>query len=90
MFGGENSGASRGSLAEGNHIAYALFKAVRTVDTVVLGRVANNRVTTARREAVLTVDLVLAAVDTVGASPDVNVRLASLPVRICNNESVFL
>lgn len=39
-------------------------------------RVADDRVTAARSESVLTVDLVLSTVDGVGAGPDINVRLS--------------
>lgn len=52
-----------------------------TVDTIVGGRVADNRVPAAKGEVILAVDLVLATIDTVGASPDVNVRLTVVPVR---------
>lgn len=51
-----------------------------TVNTVVGGRVADDGVATTESQAVLAVDLVVATVDGVGASPDINVRLAVLPV----------
>lgn len=51
-----------------------------TVNTVVGGRVADDGVAAAQGEVILAVDLVLATVDAVGASPDVNVRLTVVPV----------
>ncbi len=55
-----------------------------TINTVVLGRVADDGVATAGRQAVLAVNLVLAAILAGRSSPDVDVRLAVLPVRVCD------
>ena len=51
-----------------------------TVYSIVVRRVTNDRVTTARSESVLAVDLILSTIYSVGASPDVNVRLSVVPV----------
>lgn len=51
-----------------------------TVNTIVGGRVADDRVAATKREVILTVDLVLATVDGRRAGPDIDVRLAVLPI----------
>lgn len=53
-----------------------------TVNTVVGRRVADDGVTATEGEVILAVDLVLATVLAVGTSPDVNVRLAVVPVAL--------
>ncbi len=60
-----------------------------TVDAIVLGRVPDNGVAAAGRKAVLAVDLVLAAIDLVGAGPNVNVRLAILIVGVYDDVSIL-
>jgi hypothetical protein len=53
-----------------------------TVNTVVGRRVADDRIAAAKGEVILAVDLVLATVLAVGTSPDVDMRLAVVPVRL--------
>lgn len=61
-----------------------------TVDAVVLGRIADNRVAAAGRETVLAVNLGLAAVLAGRTSPDVNMRLAVPPVGVYDALAVSL
>lgn len=61
-----------------------------TIDAIVLGRIADNRVAAAGRETVLAVNLGLTAVLAGGTSPNVNVRLAVPPVGVYDAHVVSL
>lgn len=57
-----------------------IYQSKLTVDSVVVRRVADDGVATAGSKSVLTVDLVLSTIDSVGAGPDINVRLSVVRV----------